>query len=59
MQKEGIGENYITKLNNLKAGFMYQHKKTIFKIEFQKFNLRLSIIAVNLIWKSAWNNPWL
>ena len=49
MQKEGIGENYITKLNNLKAGFMYQHKKTIFKIEFQKFNLRLSIIALNLI----------
>ena len=37
---EGIEENYITRLNILKYKL-----KTILKIEFRKFNSRLSIFA--------------
>ena len=43
MKSEEKEENCLTKLSNLKSGFICQHKKTILKIEFQKFNLRLSI----------------
>ena len=50
---EGIEENYITRLNILKYKL-----KTILKIEFRKFNSRLSIFAAQADLKDAWNNLW-
>ena len=47
----------LTSFNILKSGFVCQCTKTILKIEFQKFNLRLSIFAVYRNKRSAWNNP--
>ena len=52
-KKEGIEENYITTINTLKSWL-----KTVFRIAFQKFNLRvLSIFAVHRTEKVFWNNP--
>ena len=45
-KKERTEGSYITTFNTLKSWFISQRKETILKIEFQKFNLRLSIFAV-------------
>ena len=45
-EKRKKKEIYITTFNTLKSRFICQRKKTILKIEIQKFNLTLSIFAV-------------
>ena len=57
-EKKKNPENYFTTYKTLKSRFICQHRKTILKIEFQKFNLRLSVFAVCWTEKSAGNNPW-
>ena len=44
-KNERTEENYITTFITLKSWFICQRKKNL-KIEFQKFNLRLSIFTV-------------
>ena len=46
-KKEQIEENYISKVNTLKTEFICERKKkTVFKIDFQKFNLKLGIFVI-------------
>ena len=45
-KKKRTEENYITAFNSLKSRFICQRKRTILKIDFQKFNLRHLFFAV-------------